>query len=179
MKELDDFKNLGKVTREDVVKELQNMGYETYIPRSSTWSKALIASNKSQTIYFLIRKRGIDFKFYNKIRETEIDDIGKIFTNDGDIVRNNYCESEVYIHKLILKIASFFIRDIPLDESLMSDHGKPVQEQRADYIKSLPKKAKDEMLEMYDMMAHDYGEDAYLGSGMWISSDGSLKDKGR
>jgi hypothetical protein len=165
--------------RTDVIDRLKELGYKEMRPINKTWSHALIASNKSHTIYILIRKRGIDFKLYDGTKENEIDEKGHINTNDGTTIRNNYCESYTNIHELTLKIASLFITDTPLDKSLMSDHGKPVSLQKADYLKNLSLTAKSEGRQMYDAMAHEDGEDAYLGGGMWISSDGSLSDRGR
>lgn len=38
---------------------------------------------------------------------------------------------------------------------------------------------KHEMRELYKAVSIEDGEDAYLGDGVWISSDGSLDDRGR
>jgi hypothetical protein len=41
-------------------------------------------------------------------------------------------------------------------------------------------KQMDEMREIYECMApDDSGEDVYLSDGVWLSANGSLKDKGR
>lgn len=176
-------KNIGKLTRDQVLEHLQNIGFEAYIPRTSSWKYAFIASNQSQTIYFLVGKRGIDFKLYNSVRETKLDEKGKLFTDGGDMVRNYYRDSYVNIHELILEIASRLVTNTPIDESFTSGHGKSWQEQKAEYIRSLPKSteaaARDEMREIYEAISLGDGEDAYLGDGIWISSDGSLDDRGR
>ncbi|MCC4264712.1 hypothetical protein LL240_09615 [Oceanimonas baumannii] len=176
-------KNVDKWTRDEVLQHLQDLGFEAYIPRTSSWKYCFISSNKSQTIYFLVGKRGIDFKLYDRVRETKVDDKGKIFTDGGEMVRNYYRESDVNVHELVLEIASRLVTNTPIDESFMSGHGKSWQEQKTEYIRSLPKsaaaEARDEMIEIYDAISTGDGEDAYLGDGIWISSDGSLDDRGR
>lgn len=176
-------KNIDKLTRDQVLEHLQNIGFEAYIPRTSSWKYAFIASSQSQTVYFLVGKRGIDFKLYNSVRETKLDEKGKLYTDGGEMVRNYYRDSDVNIHELVLEIASRLITNTPIDETFTSGHGKSWQEQKAEYIRSLPKSteaaARDEMREIYEAISLGDGEDAYLGDGIWISSDGSLDDRGR
>ena len=165
--------------RTDVIERLKALGYKEMRPSNKTWLHALITSNKTQTMYILIRKGGIDFKLYSGAQSIDFDEMSYINTNGGQTVRNNYHESNINVHELILEIASLFIKDIPLDKSHMSDRGKSLKDKKRDHIKSLPPTAKSEMRQLYEATAHEYGEDAYLGGGMWISPDGSLSDKGR
>lgn len=175
--------DINKLTRDKTLQRLQDIGFEAYIPRTQTWKYAFIASNHKQTIYFLVRKRGIDFKLYNTVRETKIDEEGKLFTDGGEMVRNHYYDSDVHIHKLILDIASRLVTDTPIDEFYTSGHGKSWQEQRAEYYRNNPKaqEAADRnvMKQIYHATSSGDGEDAYLGDGVWISSSGSLDDRGR
>lgn len=55
------------------------------------------------------------------------------------------------------------------------------QARKEEHIKNLPKtkKTRNYGLDMYNAMAHEDGEDAYLGKGKWITSSGSFYDKGR
>lgn len=86
------------LTRDTVIQYLLDIGFRQYRPRTTSWKSALIASNDSQTIYFLIGKRSIDFKLYDYLNKTKIDKEGKLYTNDGRMVRNNYYESDIYIY---------------------------------------------------------------------------------
>ena len=99
------------LTREDVIKNLRELGFKQYKPKAKAWSYTLIASNENQTIYFLIGKRGIDFKLYDGILKTEFTDYGRVVTNGGLMVRNYYHESDVNVHQLILEIATLFIEN--------------------------------------------------------------------
>ena len=174
-------KNIDKLTRDQVLQHLQNMGFDAYIPRTSSWNYAFISSNKNQTIYFLVGKRGIDFKLYDFVKETKVDEKGRLFTDGGKMVRNYYRDSDLNIHELILEIASRLVTNTPIDESLTSGHGKSWQKQKADYKRNLPKSpeiaARYEMREIYEDISSRDGENAYLGDGLWISADGSLKDR--
>lgn len=174
-------RNINRLTRYEVIQYLQNIGFETYIPRSKTWHHALIASNKIYTIYFLVRRGGVDFNIYNKTEETKIDELGKLFvTNVAQLFRNDYSKSTINIHEAVLRLASLFITDTPLDEYLIPKKEKPISAIRSTgSMRNSPKTGRSEMRDMYSAMAHEDGEDAYLGGGLWIGSDGSLLDKGR
>lgn len=113
-------KNVEGLSLDSVIQQLQTLGFESYIPRTSSWKHALIASNLTQTIYFLIGNKGIDFKFYDQLRETKVDKEGKLFTDGGEMTRNYYRESDVNIHELTLEIASQIVTNAAIN---MSSHG--------------------------------------------------------
>lgn len=50
---------------------------------------------------------------------------------------------------------------------------------KAPYFESLPDSARSDMRDIYEAIANEDGEDAYLGDGIWVRSDGSLDDRGR
>jgi hypothetical protein len=50
---------------------------------------------------------------------------------------------------------------------------------KAPYFDSLPDSAHSDMRDIYEAIAHEDGEDAYLGDGIWVRPDGSLNDQGR
>ncbi|MGG6261763.1 hypothetical protein ACQ259_16845 [Stutzerimonas stutzeri] len=53
------------------------------------------------------------------------------------------------------------------------------EEERQIYLDSLTSQARDEMVEIYEAIAPEDGEDAYLGDGIWIRADGTMDDRGR
>lgn len=165
------------MTRDKLLCNLHDLGFEAYIPRTSSWKYAFVSSNNTQTIYFLIGKRCIDFKFYDHVRATKVDEQGRIFTDGGIIVRNYYAGSGLSIHDLIIEIAKKFIENQVLDESFFSGHGISVREQNEEYKRSLPKSFIEEMKELYDDLCLGDGGDVYLSDGIWLSSSGFLCDK--
>lgn len=129
----------------------------------------------------MIGKGGIDLKLYDHVRETKVDEKGKLFTDGGEFVRNYYSDSAANVHQIILELASRHISNIPLDRSLLTGHGKSWQDRKGDYIRNLPKSAASEaaaeMIDLYDAISAGDGEDVYLSDGMWMSSDGSVTDR--
>lgn len=114
-------------------------------------------------------------------------DTEKAYYNDGWITAIEYhrwaCRSHVvnHIEEVDYSIDDTngfaFVRHVDLTKR----KPKPVEEwkrAKAPYVASLPRSARDEMLEIYDAVEGAEGEDAYLGDGMWIKSDGSLEDRG-
>jgi len=177
------IKGVGTLTREQVLEHLHNLGFEAYVPRTSSWKSAFIASNERQTIYFLIGKNGIDFKLYKDVRETKCDERGKLFTDGGEMVRNYYRASDVVVHDLIVEIANALVANMPIDANLTSGHGMSWRAANAGLKKiqneSFESYAGNDMQDIYDAVSLGDGEDAYLGDGMWIGSDGSMRDRGR
>lgn len=155
----------------EIIENLKMMGFKTYKPRTISWNYALIGSNQTQTIYFLFRKEGVDFKIYSYAREAKVDEKGRLFTDGGELVRNYYGDND--IDALILKIASCLVSDTPIDESFTSGHGRSRQKQKP---KSIEIAAKDEMQEIYQEFSLGDSEDVYLGDGVWLNSEGSLYD---
>lgn len=152
-----------------ILEILQNIGFEVYTPRTSTWSFAFIASNDSQTLYFLIRKNGIDFKLYDYLRAVKIDKNNKIYTDGGSFVRNSYEGSELDICKIILDIAHKFILNEAIEGQLLENNGASLS----------AKELSNDMLEIFNGLSNGDGEDVYLSDGVWLCSDGTTEDRGR
>lgn len=53
------------------------------------------------------------------------------------------------------------------------------KQEKAPYLDALPASARDDMRAIYEAVAPEDGQDAYLGDGVWIRPDGSLDDCGR
>jgi len=51
--------------------------------------------------------------------------------------------------------------------------------QKSPYLESLNKSVRSDMQDIYEAIAPEPGEDAYLGDGVWIRADGSTDDRGR
>lgn len=51
-------------------------------------------------------------------------------------------------------------------------------ERKRNYYYSLSSGVRDEMRDIYEAVAGNDGEDAYLGDGMWITPEGNLDDRG-
>lgn len=163
--------------------ELDRLGYQAHIPRTSAWRVAFSATNETSTIIFLLRAHGIDFKIYEGVREFQADSKGKIYTDGSRLIRNYYNESDVIIFEWILEIASRFIANAPLDKSMLAGQGKPWALGRARMIRNKfgydESQASVELREIYNAVSNGDGEDAYLGDGVWIGADGSWYDRGR
>lgn len=162
--------------RDELVARLQQLGFKTFEPRTVSWMCALIASNRTQTLYILFGRRSVDFKLYDTVRETHLDDRGRLHTDGGTFVRNWYAESAINIHSLILTIAESFCNDEAIASHHLCDHGISWGEQKRRYKASLPQTAADEMRALYDVMAADDGEPVYLSDGVWLHADGSMHD---
>ncbi|WIH24993.1 hypothetical protein [Photobacterium damselae] len=128
------------LSREQVMDTLVSVGFEVYVPRTSSWKNVFIASNDSQTIYFLIGKRSIDFKLYNYVRKARFDDKGRLFTDGGQLVRNYYNGSEVFIHRFVLELAVLILIDEDIEQEHLIGHGVSPHKKQAllEAVKNAP-----------------------------------------
>lgn len=136
-------KNTGSITLESLVENLKLLGFEYFVPRTSSWKFALIKSNDIQTVYFLIGRLGVDFKLYDYVRDTNIDDNGKLYTDGGLAVRNYYLGSDINVHHLILKVANQLANNISIDDELLTGQGQSVNKRRIDEKSKLELAQKD------------------------------------
>ena len=110
----------------------------------------------------------------------------RAYFNDGlitDIVFQRWdCSCRVVNHRDEVSYSidvtgdSFWIRHVDLAKR----QHKPIdqwKQEKAPYFASLPASSRDEMRAIYAAVEGEDGEDAYLGDGMWIKSDGSLEDR--
>lgn len=179
--------NTGSITLESLIENLELLGFEYFVPRTSSWKFALVKSNDIQTVYFLIGRLGIDFKFYDHVRDNNTDENGRLYTDGGKMVRNYYWQSDVNIHHLILKVATQLNNNIPIENDFLTGQGRSINKQESitkeaeEYQYSAHEFAgrSDDMTGLYGAMSTGDGEDAYMGDGIWIKSDGSVYDKGR
>lgn len=116
-------KHFIELSREQVMDTLASVGFEVYVPRTSSWKNVFIASNDCRTIYFLIGKRSIDFKLYNYVRKAKFDENGKLYTDGGRLVRNYYNGSEVFVHRFVLELAVLILLNEDIDQEYLSGHG--------------------------------------------------------
>ena len=56
------------MNREELIESLIKLGFKTYKTRVNSYLDALVSQNKSETIYILLRKFGIDFIYYKHLR---------------------------------------------------------------------------------------------------------------
>ena len=166
-----------QLCRDELVARLQQMGFRTFQPRTVSWMCALIASNRTQTLYILVGKRSIDFKLYDTVCETRLDAQGRLHTDGGTFVRNWYAESDENIHALTLAIAERFVADEAIPPQHLRNHGISWSEQKRRHKASLPQTAEEEMHSLYEDLALGDGEPVYLSDGVWLHADGSMHDE--
>ncbi|NYR10119.1 hypothetical protein [Psychrobacter sp. BI730] len=153
-------KNTGSITLESLVENLKLLGFECFVPRTSSWKFALIKSNNTQTVYFLINRLGVDFKLYDYVRDTNIDHNGKLYTDGGLAVRNYYLGSDINVHHLILRVANQLANDIPIGNMLLTGQGWSIHQQSAtEKIKSESAQKYPEIAELYNTISTE--DDSY------------------
>jgi len=88
---------------------MRKCGFSRYTPVCKTWHSAYILKRDGAALCVLLRKNGIDFRYYeNYNRNIQINREGLISLNGGEIYRNYYNEAEDLITLKVKIITSCF-----------------------------------------------------------------------
>lgn len=108
----------------DLIISLVKLGFRYYKPVSSVWKMAFVSRKKQTVLCVLIRKNGIDLRYYDNFTdEIKIMDGNSISMQGGEIYRNHYNESKNLITQKIRVIASTF-RSGKKHENLTIEDGR-------------------------------------------------------
>lgn len=170
------------LTRDELIDELKAHGFRMGATASMKWRVALARANKSHTMVVLIRARGVDLLITPLAVKDMLNSEGKLSVSmqrAGDrFVEYNYTESEAPVHQQVISVASLFVQDQSIDDSYFQKVGIG----RGEWANKHGGKAREQqegsMSEVYQALGHGDGEPVYLSDGVWLGSDGSLKDEG-
>ena len=154
------------------------------------WKIALVRRNAQKTLVVLIRRHGVDLLESPLTPEQMTNDDGLLSISmhrEGDrFAELAYTEADTSVHDLALHIASYVAQDKPVANELFQRRGIGPREWALKYGE-LAKKVHGEvavdlseggtMEDVYDAVGNGDGEDAYLGDGMWIRSDGGTYER--
>lgn len=106
----------------ELIKHMLRCGFHRYKPACFTWDAAFILKRDKAVLCVLIRKNGIDLRFYeNYNRNIKINQSNLILMRGGKIYRNHYNESNNLITQKIKIITSRFSVGKISDEITIED----------------------------------------------------------
>ena len=177
------------MTQTEFIGELLAWGYKRHSTASMRWKIALVYRNGQKTLVVLIRRHGVDLLESPLTPEQMKNEDGLLsisMQREGDrFVEFGYTEADTSIHDIALHIASCVAQDKPVADELFSRRGIGPREWALKYGELSKGPRRDPtadvseggtMEDVYDAVSSGDGEDAYLGDGMWIRSDGSTYD---
>lgn len=177
------------MTQTEFIGSLLEWGYKRHTTASTRWRIALVFRNSQKTLIVLIRKRGVDVLESPLTPGQMTNEEGLLsisMQRAGDrFVELGYTEANTSIHDIALYIASLVAQDKPVADELFTRRGIGPREWALKYgelskgLRRSPASDVGEggtMEDLYDAVSNGDGEDAYLGDGMWIRSDGCTYD---
>jgi hypothetical protein len=177
------------MTQTEFIGSLLEWGYKRHSTASTRWRIALVFRNTLKTLIVLIRRRGIDVLESPLTPEQLTNEWGLLSISmhrAGDrFVEFGYTDADTSIHGIALYIASLVAQNKPVADELFARRGIGPREWALKYgelskgtrrITSTDIRKTGTMEDVYDAVSNGDGEDAYLGDGMWIRSDGSTYD---
>ena len=178
------------MTQTEFIGELIAWGYIRHSTASKRWKIALVCRNAQKTLVVLMRRHGVDLLESPLTPEQMTNDDGLLSTSmqrEGDrFAEFGHTEADTSIHDIALHIASCVAQDKPVANELFTRRGIGPREWALKYGE-LSKGTRREtaadvseggtMEDVYDAVSNGDREDAYLGDGMWIRSDGGTYDR--
>ena len=174
----------------EFIGELLDWGYKRHSTASKRWRIALVRRNAEKTLIVLIRRHGVDLLESPLAPDQMTNEDGLLSISmhrEGDrFAELGYTEAGTSVHDRALLIASYIAQDKPVADELFERRGIGPTEWAMKYGElSKPKGgavAADlsdggTMEDVYDAVSNGDGEDAYLGDGMWISSNGRTYER--
>lgn len=170
-----------RMTQDELVSKLVSQGFKLQSTASRKWKVALFLRNKDKTVVILIRSRGIDVLETPCLTRDMVNRDGllsvSVARERDRFVELSYIDSEANVHSRILDICHRAINDNAIPDSLFARIGIGRKEWGAKYGDRGKHSASGEMRDIYYAASSGDGGDAYLGDGMWISPNGSIREK--
>lgn len=179
------------MNQSEFIGELLARGYERHSTASRRWKIALVRRSTAKTLVVLIRRHGVDLLESPVTPDQMTTEDGLLsisMRREGDrFAEFGYTEAGMSIHDLALHIASYVAQEKPIADELFERRGIGPREWALKYGELAKKKegavvvdlsdGGGTMEDVYDAVSNEDGEDAYLGDGMWIRSDGSTYER--
>ncbi|WP_159690507.1 hypothetical protein [Cognatazoarcus halotolerans] len=169
-----------------MVAMLFDMGFKTQTTASQKWKQALFFINGEKTLFVLVRTRGVDVLETPLKREEMTNPDGLLsvtMRRTGDrFAEFFYTDSHLPVNERVLEIASHFVNNLNIDQSHFQKIGigrREWGEKYGEKSKRSNRENSGSLCSLYADLAIEEGEDVYLSDGVWLSSDGSLHDRGR
>lgn len=172
----------GISTPDVFVKELKSLGWVPIKSRQRMYRSILANLNRSSISYIFVRKNGIDIQILPRTNNDPIKPYSlyeRSFT-EGKVVRHSFAHTTFNLLEGILRFSNSFLCNEEDLERYFVPQGE--SDKRTEELKQQARERKasrSEMQDIYDACSDGDGGPAYLGDGMWISSDGGLHDWGR
>lgn len=146
----------------------------------------LAFANNSAVAFIFVRKNGIDLQILPKVSNEPIRaySLSQRSLSEGKVVRHSLSQTTFNLYEGIIRFAeSFAQNESDLERYFVPQGSKDRRteelKRKSEAEKRAKKSARSEMQDIYDACSDGSGGPAYLGDGMWITSDGDTHDWGR
>lgn len=170
-----------RMTQDELVSKLISQGFKLQSTASRKWKVALFLRNREKTVVILIRSRGVDALETPCLTRDMVNGDGllsvSVVQERDRFVELSYIDSEASVHDRVLDICNRAVNDKAIPDSLFARIGIGRKEWGAKYGNRSKHSMSGEMRDIYYAASSGDGGDAYLGDGMWISPNGSIREQ--
>lgn len=174
---------VGLATNDVFVAELKRRGWVPLTPPGN-YMKTLTNSNQHLSANILVRRNGIDLNILATKRNSIPPpySLCKDSLAEGRTVRHYFAHTTFNLYEGILRFADSFMADEGNYDRFFKSVGErdrrtDKQKQEAEKKRqSRAKQGSNGLKDYYDMVSDGSGAPVYGGDGMWICSEGSLRD---
>lgn len=169
----------GISTPDVFIRELKSHGWVPVKTKRRQYRAALGFVNNYNAAYIFIRRNGIDIQLLPRADSKVLNpySMHEISFTEGKMVQHFLAHTTFNLFEGILRFSKSLIEnEMDLDRYFISQ-GR--SDKRTEELKQQARKkqaSRDDMLDIYSACSDGNGGPAYLGDGIWISSDGGLHD---
>jgi len=176
----------GMLDPESFSRALKSRGWLPVKKTQKMYIEILALANNNAVAFIYLRKNGIDLQILPKVSNEPIRaySLSQRSLSEGKVVRHSLSQTTFNLYEGIIRFADSFARnDSDLDRYFVPQGSKDRRTEelrrKSEAEKRAKKNARSEMQDIYDACSDGSGGPAYLGDGMWITSDGDTHDWGR
>ena len=112
------------ITKEELLFKLISLGFICCKTKCKTWNTAFLYKSNGSALCILLRKNGIDFRFYSKYENgLTIKDDNLLYMEGGEVFRNHYNRSNKIINTKAYNIAANYKSGV-ISKSMKIEDGK-------------------------------------------------------
>ncbi len=173
---------LGLSSPEALIKSLISRGWTQMRSRQKMYRAIFSNINSSSVAYIFLRKNGLDLQILprNGNESMRPYSLYQGSLTAGRVVRHSLAHSSSNLYKDIIHFSDSFLGDEKDLDYYFVQQGS--SDKRTKELKEQSRKiqqSRDEMSELYEACSDGSGGPAYLGDGIWLTSDGGAHDWGR
>ena len=172
----------GLSSQEALINSLISIGWFQLKPRQKMYRAIFANYNSGSIAYIFLRRNGLDLQILPRAENESVRpySLYKGSLTDGRVVRHSLSHSSSNLYEDMISFSDRFLGDKKdLDYYFIQQGSSDKRTEELREQSRMSRESRNEMRDLYDACSDGSGGPAYLGDGVWLTSDGGAHDWGR